>query len=91
MLFLATFSFAQQFAQESIKLVESLIGQILRQFKQIGHQQRVASVSWQIQQWLGLIFAAFACQLQNSILVQRRLAAQEATVPAEITGARPIA
>ena len=71
MLFLTTFSFAEQLAQQFIKLIERLIGQILRQFKQIGHEQRMTAISWQIQKRLRLIFAAFACQLEDSILVQR--------------------
>jgi hypothetical protein len=68
-LLLMAFAFAQQYPQEFIKLVESLVGQILRQLKQIGRQQRVTAVAWQIQEWLRLIFAAFACQLKDSVLV----------------------
>ena len=69
MLLLTTFAFALQFPEQSIKLVEGLIGQILRQLKQVCHQQRVASISWQVQEWLRLVFTAFACQLQYAVLV----------------------
>src|SRR5260370_39574735 len=81
MLFLTTFSFAQQVAQEFIKLVEGLVGKILRQFKQIGHQQCMTAVAWQIQEWLGLIFAAFVCQLEDSILMERDWQRRKREVP----------
>jgi hypothetical protein len=70
--FLTTFSFAQQLAQEPIELVKCLVGEILRQFKEMRHQQRLASILGQIQEGLRLIFAAFVCQLQDPILVQCR-------------------
>jgi hypothetical protein len=70
--FLATFSFPQQLAQEPIELVKRLIGEILRQLKEMRHQQRLASILRQIQEGLRLIFAAFPCELQDSILMQCR-------------------
>lgn|SRR2546428_9793788 len=44
MFFLASLSFAYQFAHELIKLAKGLIGQILRQLKEIRDQERIPPI-----------------------------------------------
>jgi hypothetical protein len=77
------FSFPQQFTQELIELIERLIGEILRQLKEMCYQQLLASILGQIQEGRRLIFAAFVCQLQDSILVQRRRQGRKREFPQE--------
>jgi hypothetical protein len=71
MLLLPSLSLAHQLAQQLIKLIECLIGQILRQLKQMGHQQRMPSFCFEFEQRLRLVFAALARQLQDAVLMER--------------------
>ncbi len=69
MLLLAPLSLAHQLAQQLIKLIQRLIGQILRHLKQMSHQQRVSSFGLEFKQRLCLVFAALARQLQDTVLM----------------------
>jgi hypothetical protein len=72
MLLLTPFSLAHQLAQQLIKLIQRWISQILRQLKQMDHEQRMPSFRFEFEQWLRLVFATLACQLQDAVLMQRR-------------------
>jgi hypothetical protein len=71
MLLLPPLSLAHQLAQQLIKLIQRVIGHILRQLEQMSHQQRMPSLGGEFEQWLCLIFATLACQLQDAVLMER--------------------